>query len=171
MNRKYEVFSKCSPEYLEHRCTLQSKSNLLRATTRRRPDQSEPAFFDLPWRRLTERVQRCSLLNRAWRFRNAACWYRFARAETKRLGLNIFTGRRTLTWEKFSCVSDSAAVSSTKAVFNVLVNSEFVGFRIISSISVLLTFKPFANLAQTAAKSLISKKIFGTDSLYGNERG
>ena len=36
---------------------------------------------------------------------------------------------------------------------------------------VYLTLRSFANFAQTAAKSFIAKNIFGTDSLYGNERG
>ncbi len=34
-----------------------------------------------------------------------------------------------------------------------------------------LTLRPLANFAQTAAKSFISKNIFGTDSLYGTVRG
>ena len=45
---------------------------------------------------------------------------------------------RNFTCEKFSCLLDSAAVSSMRAVFNVFVNSKLLGLRIISSISVLL---------------------------------
>ena len=42
------------------------------------------------------------------------------------------------TWEKFNCTSDSAAVNSTSAFLRIFDSSRLVGFRIMSSISVLL---------------------------------
>jgi hypothetical protein len=63
-------------------------------------------------------------------------WYKFEQAENR--NILKFKNLNEFTWEKLSWYSDSAAVNSTKALLRVFVNNKFVGFRIISSISVLL---------------------------------